>query len=47
MVYSEKHERVEAARSRERQIKRWKRSKKEALISGSSGKLKKLSKRKI
>jgi putative endonuclease len=45
LVYSEKHESIEAARARERQIKRWSRSKKEALIAGNRQDLKRLSKR--
>ncbi len=45
LVYSEKHKSVEAARARERRIKGWTRSKKEALILGDKQRLKRLSKR--
>lgn len=43
MVYSEQHHRIEAAVQRERQLKRWTRRKKEALIRGDWQLLKKLS----
>jgi len=42
LVYSEPHATTEAARARERQLKRWTRAKKEALISGDLGLLKTL-----
>ena len=45
LVFSEVHPNIKAAISRERQIKRWTRSKKEALISGNINVLKKLSKK--
>ena len=45
LVYSEKHESIEPARARELQIKRWTRSKKEALISGRKQDLKRFSKK--
>ena len=45
LLYSEKHNNVEAARSRERQIKGWTHAKKEALITGNKGELKRLSKK--
>ena len=45
VVYFEKYKELEAARARERQIKGWTRSKKEALISRDRQKLKSLSKR--
>ena len=46
LVASERHHSIEAARSRERQIKRWSRSKKEALISDDKLGLKSKSKSK-
>ena len=45
LVYSEELHTPEAARSRERQIKKWTRAKKEALISGDKLGLKELSKK--
>jgi putative endonuclease len=45
LVYSEEHNSIEKALARERQIKRWTRAKKEALISGSKKDLKRFSKR--
>ena len=45
LVFSEVQPNIEAAISRERQIKRWTRPKKEALISGNINALKKLSKK--
>lgn len=45
LVYSEKHESIESARRRERQIKRWTRKKKEALFRGEIQELKKMSKK--
>ena len=44
LVYSEKYETLAEARRRENQIKRWSRTKKEALISGDINRLKGLSK---
>ncbi len=44
LVYSEEHETFSEARRREAQVKRWSRSKKEALISGDFAELRKLSK---
>jgi predicted GIY-YIG superfamily endonuclease len=44
LVYSEKWESKITAIRRERQIKKWSRSKKEALVSGDRERLKKLSK---
>ena len=44
LVYSESHESIELAIKREQQLKRWSRSKKEALIGGDSRRLKALSK---
>jgi predicted GIY-YIG superfamily endonuclease len=44
LVYQEKCESKNAVISRERQIKKWSRAKKEALISGNLENLKKLSK---
>ena len=45
LVHSEIYPNMNAALSRERQIKRWTRSKKEALISGNINALKGLSKK--
>jgi putative endonuclease len=45
LVYSEKHQSIEPARARELQIKRWTRSKKEALISGRKEDLKRFSRK--
>ena len=45
LVYSEEHDSIEKARARERQVKRWTRAKKEAIISGSKQDLKRFSKR--
>ena len=45
LVYSEEYDSIEKARARERQVKRWTRAKKEALISGSNKDLKRFSKR--
>ena len=43
LVFVETHATVESAAQRERQIKRWSRAKKEALVSGEIGSLKQLS----
>ncbi len=40
LVYSEEHNSIKKARARERQVKRWTRAKKEALISGTKKDLK-------
>ena len=45
IVYAESHESLEATIAREHQLKRWTRAKKEALIAGDRGSLKRLSKR--
>jgi predicted GIY-YIG superfamily endonuclease len=45
LVYSEEHPSAEMACARERQIKKWTRAKKEALISGDRKALKELSKK--
>jgi predicted GIY-YIG superfamily endonuclease len=45
IVYSEEHRSTESAIARERQLKRWTTSKKEALIVGDLRSLKSLSKR--
>jgi len=45
LVYSEKYRTRDAARRRERQIKRWATQKKEALIKGDTAALKALSRR--
>jgi predicted GIY-YIG superfamily endonuclease len=45
LVYSERHQTMDAARRREQQIKRWKKQKKEALIKADIAKLTALSKR--
>ena len=45
LVYSEEHNSIEKALARERQVKRWPRAKKEALIAGSKKDLKRFSKR--
>jgi predicted GIY-YIG superfamily endonuclease len=45
VVYSEEHDSTESAIGRERQLKRWARKKKEALIAGDASTLKLLSKR--
>ncbi len=45
LVYSEKHENENVAILRERQLKRWTRVKKEALINEDFGNLKRLSKK--
>jgi predicted GIY-YIG superfamily endonuclease len=42
LVYSETHPSREAALKRERQLKRWTRAKKEALLAGDSALLKRL-----
>jgi putative endonuclease len=42
LVYSETHATREAARARERQLKRWTRAKKDALIAGDRALLKRL-----
>jgi len=42
LVFVEPHETVSSATRRERQIKRWSSAKKEALISGDAGALKRL-----
>ncbi len=44
LVYNERFNSLDDAVKRERQIKKWSRAKKEALISGEKKKLKKLSK---
>jgi len=44
LVYHERLESLDSAAKRERQLKRWSRAKKEALISGDLESLKKLSK---
>jgi putative endonuclease len=46
LVHSEEFETNLDARRREAQVKRWSRAKKEALVSGDTTKLRKLSKRK-
>ena len=46
LIYHEKYESQNLATKRERQIKKWSRIKKEALISDNAEKLKKLSKAK-
>lgn len=43
LVYYEEHERIEDAFNREKQVQRWSRKKKEALINGEFDKLKELS----
>jgi putative endonuclease len=45
LVYSERHDSIREAIARERQLKRWTRAKKEALIVGDRETLKHLSKR--
>jgi predicted GIY-YIG superfamily endonuclease len=45
LAYQECHETKEAAIKHEKQIKKWSRSKKEALVNGDKQKLKSLSKR--
>ncbi|MHC4087747.1 MAG: GIY-YIG nuclease family protein [Planctomycetota bacterium] len=45
LAYQESHENEESAISREKQIKKWSRAKKDALIEGNAEKLKSLSKR--
>jgi len=45
IVYSEKYSTLSDARRRERQLKRWSRSKKEALIRGDLTRLKRLARR--
>jgi putative endonuclease len=45
MVYVEELDSLQAAVARERQIKRWTRAKKEALVSGDKDSLRKLSRR--
>jgi predicted GIY-YIG superfamily endonuclease len=42
LVYSETHKSREAALNRERQVKRWTRAKKEALVAGNLAALKRL-----
>jgi len=42
VIYSECHDTIEQARARERQLKRWTRAKKEALIAGDRVLLKRL-----
>jgi putative endonuclease len=44
LIYSETFETFSEARQREAQVKRWSRSKKEALVSGDVAKLRKLAK---
>jgi len=44
LVYTEEYQTFSEARRREAQIKRWSRSKKEALVSGDLAKLKELAK---
>ena len=46
LVYHESHKEENSAMTRERQIKKWSRAKKEALIAGDMDNLKQLSKRK-
>jgi len=46
LVYSEKYETFREARKREAQVKRWSRTKKEALVSGDLTMLQKLAKSK-
>jgi len=46
LVFLEQHETESSAARRERQIKRWSRAKKEALIAGDTARLRALSKRK-
>ncbi len=45
LVYYEKFERIDEAYAREKQIQKWSRGKKEALIKGKFGTLKKLAKK--
>jgi predicted GIY-YIG superfamily endonuclease len=45
LVYSESHPSMQEARKRERQLKRWSRAKKDALITGDLAALKDLSRR--
>ncbi|MFQ5989750.1 MAG: GIY-YIG nuclease family protein [Candidatus Methylomirabilales bacterium] len=45
LVYSESYDSLEKAIGRERQLKRWSRTKKKALIVGDAARLKQLSKR--
>ncbi|MGH7472500.1 MAG: GIY-YIG nuclease family protein [Candidatus Methylomirabilales bacterium] len=45
LVYSESYDSLEEAIGRERQLKRWSRTKKKALIVGNAARLKQLSKR--
>jgi putative endonuclease len=45
LLYSEEYNAISDAISRERQLKRWSRQKKDALIRGDTGTLKTLSKR--
>ncbi len=45
LVYSESYDSLETAVGRERQLKRWSRTKKKALIVGDAATLKQLSKR--
>jgi putative endonuclease len=45
MVYAEEHHSVESAIARERQLKRWSRRKKEALVSGDPKALRALGRR--
>jgi len=45
LVYSESYNSLEKATGRERQLKRWNRTKKKALIVGDAARLKQLSKR--
>ena len=45
LVYTETHDGEEAAVRRERQLKKWSRAKKEALIAGDRARLKQLSRR--
>jgi predicted GIY-YIG superfamily endonuclease len=45
LVYSESYDSLEKAIGRERQLKRWSRSKKKALIVGDAARLRRLSKR--
>ncbi|MBW2208122.1 MAG: GIY-YIG nuclease family protein [Deltaproteobacteria bacterium] len=47
LVYCEKCRTMDTARQRERQIKRWTKEKKEALINGDIAGLKALSKRRV
>ncbi|MDY6914063.1 MAG: GIY-YIG nuclease family protein [Planctomycetota bacterium] len=47
LLYAEPFDTMEQARCRERQIKKWSRVKKEALINGNRAELKNLSRRRV